>query len=255
MSYILDALRKSDQQRQRGTAPTLLAVQEKATAPGQPALLAYGLLAAVLVGVGVVIGWLRPWQSEQTAPATPEFVAARPLQATPLKVTPLESTPLESTSGEPAPPPSETAPQPQPESALQSTPAETEPSELAPRPKPKRPARATVDEEGPPREAEAAATERDAALAPPVDLAGADGASGQAVIEMGNLPVQVQQTLPAMAISFHAYSDTPDGRLVGINNRIRREGDYIVPGLLLEQITEDGMIFGYQGYRFRRGVK
>ena len=251
MSYILDALRKSDQQRQRGTAPTLLAVQEKAAAPGQRALLAYGLLAAVLVGVGVVIGWLRPWQSEQTAPATPEFVAARPLQATPLKVTPLESTPLESTplkstSGEALPPPSETVRKPQPESALQSTPAEATPSELAPRPKPKRPVRATVDDEGPPREA---------ALAPPVDLAGADGASGQAVIEMGNLPLQVRQTLPAMAISFHAYSDTPDGRLVGINNRTRREGDYIVPGLLLEQITPDGMIFGYQGYRFRRGVK
>ena len=245
MSYILEALRKSDQQRQRGTAPTLLAVQEKAAAPGQPALLAYGLLAAVLVGAGVVIGWLRPWQSEQPAPATPEFVAARPLQATP----------LQSTSREPAPPPSETVPQPQPEPALQSTPAETAPSELAPRPRPKRPARAMVDDGGPPREAEAAATERDAAVAPPVDLAGADGASVQPVVEMGDLPLQVRQTLPAMAISFHAYSDTPDGRLVGINNRIRREGDTIAPGLLLEQITPDGMIFGYQGYRFRRGVK
>ena len=245
MSYILEALRKSDQQRQRGTAPTLLAVQEKAAAPGQPALLAYGLLAAVLVGAGVVIGWLRPWQSEQPAPATPEFVAARPLQATP----------LQSTSREPAPPPSETVPQPQPESALQSTPAETAPSEFAPRPRPKRPARATVNEANPPREAEAAATERDAAVAPPVDLAGADGASIQPVVEMGDLPLQVRQTLPAMAISFHAYSDTPDGRLVGINNRIRREGDTIAPGLLLEQITPDGMIFGYQGYRFRRGVK
>lgn len=257
MSYILDALRKSDQQRQRGTAPTLLAVQEKAAAPRQPALLGYGLLAAVLVGVGVVIGWLRPWQSEQAPPAAPEVVAARPLQATPLqstplKVTPLESTPLQSTARDPAHPPSETLPQPQPGPALQSTPS---PSELAARPKPKRPARATVDEEGPPREAGAAATQRDAVLAPPVDLAGADGASGPAVIEMGDLPVNVRQTLPAMAISFHAYSDTPDSRLVGINNRIRREGDTIVPGLLLEQITPDGMIFAYQGYRFRRGVK
>lgn len=260
MSYILDALRKSDQQRQRGTAPTLLAVQEKAAAPGQRTLLAYGLLAAVLVGVGVVIGWLRPWQSEQTAPATPEFVAARPLQAIPLKVTPLESTPVESTprkstSGEPAPPPSETVRKPQPEAALQSAPAETAPSDSAPRPKTKRPVPATVDEQGPPLGAEAAPTGRDAALAPPVDLAGADGASGPAVIEMGNLPLQIRQTLPAMAISFHAYSDTPDSRLVGINNRIRREGDSIAPGLLLEQITPDGMIFAYQGYRFRRGVK
>ena len=244
MSYILDALRKSDQQRQRGTAPTLLAMQEKAVVPRQPALLGYGLIAAVLVGVGVAIGWLRPWHSEQTAPATPEIVATRPLQ----------SAPLQSTAGDPAPPPSVTVPQPQPEPALQPTPAERAPVESAPRRGPKRLARARVDEAGAPREAEAAATGRDAALAPPVDPAGADGASVPAVIEMGNLPLQVRQSLPAMAISFHAYSDTPDGRLVGINNRIRREGDTIAPGLLLEQITPDGMIFGYQGYRFRRGV-
>ena len=255
MSYILDALRKSDQQRQRGTAPTLLAVQEKAATPGQPALLAYGLLAAVLVGVGVMIGWLRPWQSEQPAPATPEFVAARPVESKPLELTPLQSTPLQSTAREPAPPSSGTVPQPQPDSEMQLNPAEPAPPESAPRPQPKRPPRATVDEAGPPREAGPAATERAAALAPPVDLIGADGASGQAVIEMGDLPVQVLQTLPAMAISFHAYSNTSDGRLVGINNRIRREGDTIAPGLLLEQITPEGMIFGYQGYRFRRGVK
>ena len=44
-------------------------------------------------------------------------------------------------------------------------------------------------------------------------------------------------------------------RLAGINNRMLREGEYVVPGLQLEQITPDGMIFGYKGYSFRRGVK
>jgi hypothetical protein len=34
-----------------------------------------------------------------------------------------------------------------------------------------------------------------------------------------------------------------------------REGEHVVPGLKLEQITPDGMIFGYKGYSFRRGVK
>jgi hypothetical protein len=29
----------------------------------------------------------------------------------------------------------------------------------------------------------------------------------------------------------------------------------VVPGLELEEITPDGMIFGYKGYRFHRGVK
>ena len=58
-----------------------------------------------------------------------------------------------------------------------------------------------------------------------------------------------------MTISVHAYSGNPGDRLVSINNRMLREGDSVAPGLRLEQITPDGMIFGYRGYSFRRGVK
>jgi hypothetical protein len=33
------------------------------------------------------------------------------------------------------------------------------------------------------------------------------------------------------------------------------EGEYVASGLRLEQITPDGMIFSYKGYRFSRGVR
>jgi general secretion pathway protein B len=244
MSYILDALRKSDQQRQRGAPPTLLAVQATAVAPKQPALLAYGLLAAVLVGAGIVIGWLRPWQPEQVAPGRAESVAAKPLESTPRQ---------------PAPAPSEMAPQPKPEPKLQSAtrPAQAAPapSEMAPQPKPELTARAKPETDGPPREADAAAPRGTAAPERPVDSAAADAAGVQTVISMAELPLSVRQELPAMTISVHAYSANPGSRLVGIDNRILREGEYVIPGLKLEQITPDGMIFGYKGYRFSRGVK
>ena len=81
MSYILDALRKSDQQRQRGAAPTLIAGQAAVAAPKQPITLTYGLLAAALVGAGMVIGWLRPWQAEQALPGRTQTVAAKPLES------------------------------------------------------------------------------------------------------------------------------------------------------------------------------
>jgi general secretion pathway protein B len=243
MSYILDALRKSDQQRQRGAPPTLLAVQATAVAPKQPALLAYGLLAAVLVGAGIVIGWLRPWQPEQAAPGRAESVAAKPLESTPRQ---------------PAPAPSEMAPQPKPEPKLQSAtrPAQAAPapSEMAPQPKPELTARAKPETDGPPREADAAAPRGTAPPERPVDTA-ADAAGVQTVISMAELPLSVRQELPAMTISVHAYSANPGSRLVGIDNRILREGEYVIPGLKLEQITPDGMIFGYKGYRFHRGVK
>jgi general secretion pathway protein B len=241
MSYILDALRKSDQQRQRGATPTLLAVQTTEAAPKQPALLAYGLLAAVLVGAGVLIGWLRPWQTEQAVPDRPASFAAKPIVSTPREP-------------EPAPP-AVTSQPPAPE--LQTAQAEPAPSEMAPRPKAKPSAHAKPQTDGPPREAGATASGRAAAPVPgrPADLAAADAAGGPPVMSMAELPPQIREALPAMTISVHGYSDNPAGRLVGINYRILREGDSVVPGLELQQITPDGMIFSYKGFRFRRGVK
>jgi general secretion pathway protein B len=203
MSYILDALRKSDQQRRRGAAPTLLTLQPSAVVrKKRPGSLAYGLLVVVLVGAGMVVGWLRPWQPEQAAPAA-------------------------------------TAMAPQP----------------APEPKPELPANAKPQTDGASHEADAATPARTAA--PPerrVDIAAAD-AAGETVISMEQLPLSIRQGLPPMTISVHAYSGNPRNRMIGIGSRILREGDAVAPGLKLEEITPDGMIFGYKGYRFRRGVK
>jgi hypothetical protein len=49
MSYILEALKKSDQQRQRGATPTLPVGQVMVVAPKQHFSVYYGLLAAVLL--------------------------------------------------------------------------------------------------------------------------------------------------------------------------------------------------------------
>lgn len=58
-----------------------------------------------------------------------------------------------------------------------------------------------------------------------------------------------------MAVAMHAYSMQPRDRLVSVDNRLLREGDYLAADLKLEQIIPDGMIFAYRGYRFRHGVK
>jgi general secretion pathway protein B len=75
------------------------------------------------------------------------------------------------------------------------------------------------------------------------------------VIWFSELPLALQQELPPITISVHAYSSRPADRLVGVNNQMLREGDSVAPGLKLEQITPEGMVFGYKGYSFRRGVK
>jgi general secretion pathway protein B len=225
MSYILEALRKSDQQRQRerGVAPTLLTAQASVAAPRRPAFWPYGLLAALLLGVGIAIGWLRPWQPLQPAPAAP--VAAHPLDS---------SVRLPATEAAVRPRPQVSAPAP---AAV----------------KPAAPARAEARPRSIPTETLAAASGQVAKPVPERPSGVSDAAP--AVIAAAELPASVQQELPALTISVHAYSGKPADRLVGINNRLLHEGEYVADGLKLEQITPDGMILSYKGYRFRRGVK
>ena len=77
----------------------------------------------------------------------------------------------------------------------------------------------------------------------------------QNVVTKDELPSAIQQELPAMSVSLHAYSSKPGNRLVGINNLLLQEGDSLAPGLILEHITQKDMIFSYKGFRFRQGVK
>ena len=216
MSYILDALRKSDQQRRRHVAPTLLTLQPSAVVRKRPAYVTYGLLAVILIGGGVVFGWLRPWQSEPAA-------VVKPIESKPIESKPLESKPLESKPGPPAPAASEIA-------------AQAKPDNVSP-------------------EANSLASGK--AAQPPerrVDIAAAD-AAGETVVEMDKLPTSIREEVSKITVSVHAYSNTPEKRLLGIGRRILHEGDYVMPGLKLEEITPDGMILGYKGYRIRRGVK
>lgn len=212
MSYILDALRKSDQQRQRGAAPINLATA--APAPERrPPVYRNGLLALLLVAAGVTIGWLRPWQETQPAPAA----IAQPV--------PHPSLPV------PAQPPVQTTP-PAPRMAEPpATPARIEPPAPPPRTTP-------------------------APTAPVPVAVEASGAEQQPkILSLSELPQTVRQTIPAIAISLHGYASTPGERFVMINNQLLRQGDLVAPGLSLEQITPDGVLLGYQGYRFHRGVR
>lgn len=74
-------------------------------------------------------------------------------------------------------------------------------------------------------------------------------------MSMAELPPQILQEIPPIAVQLHAYSNIPGERLVNINFRSLREGGYVTPDLRLEQITQDGMIFSYKGYRFQRGIR
>jgi len=229
MSYILEALKKSDLQRQRGAAPTLPTAQAQIAVPKQPAFLYYGLLAATLLAAGILIGWLRPWQAEQPA----EPIAARP----PISISP-------QTASAPPPEPPEIARKTTQKLPVPNSVPAVQPAANVAAMKPDRIAPATP-------KAFSAAT----ATAPEKPSGPTGTAQEQKAMPMAELPLAIQQEIPAMTIPLHAYSSKPTDRLVSINDRMLREGESLTPGLRLEQITPDGLIFSYKGYRFRHGVQ
>ncbi|MDO8787147.1 MAG: general secretion pathway protein GspB [Sulfuritalea sp.] len=223
MSYILDALRKSDQQRRLGGVPTLTYAAVAAVAPERPSMLFPGLLGLTLIiAVGTAIAWLRP------APvALPEPVSlTAPIAAKPF---PLPAAP---TKGEADP-------------ARHEAPAATVSAPVLAVPSPPRKLSASV----------ATRTRNRSPMADVASMAGADDVSGRKPVASSDMPSSIRKTLPVMSVAVHAYSSTPGDRLVSINGRMLREGDTLAPDLRLEQITPDGMIFTYRGYRFRRGAQ
>jgi general secretion pathway protein B len=270
VSYILDALRKSEQQRQLGVAPKLLTVH--AFEPdAQPAFLKYGLIAAALIGAGVAIGWWQPWQQAQLLPATASTVAempeARPRDPLPA---PLPVLP-EVASGPEMPMPVQKTlvamrPIAAPEAAIlkqdthlpAAAPPQTRKSPTAAAAVPKQ-AATPVREAAPalaPTPAPAPAVETSIALLQekPADAPPADPAQEQKVLLMAELPAAIRREIPAMSIPVHTYSDTPKERIVGINDRLLREGEYLAPGLKLELIAPDGVVFSYKRYLFRHSL-
>jgi len=73
----------------------------------------------------------------------------------------------------------------------------------------------------------------------------------QTTVAISDIPDSVRKKIPSIAFEGHVYSSNPDSRSVMINGRKRREGDTIGGDLLLKEITADGAEFEIQGYRFR----
>ena len=77
---------------------------------------------------------------------------------------------------------------------------------------------------------------------------------GTAVVDFYELPESIKQQLPTITISAHVYSSNPLQRSIVINNNFMEEGEYVLDGLILYEITADGAVFNFQGTLFNYGV-
>jgi len=78
---------------------------------------------------------------------------------------------------------------------------------------------------------------------------------GRRIMALNELPPPIQREIPEISIAFHAYSSNPKERRVMINGDMAEQGEQLAPGLNLEQITPDGVILAYKGFRFHQGVR
>jgi general secretion pathway protein B len=64
-------------------------------------------------------------------------------------------------------------------------------------------------------------------------------------------PPAQQQEMPAVFVSGVIRGEGSSSMVI-VNDRLVREGDEVAPGVTLEQILSDSLVFNYKGYRFKR---
>ncbi len=234
MSYILDALLKADQERQRHSTPTVHSVHAAQSLPPTAArprwryLLLVLLLGSGIAAAGILFGWqalatIRPATAHAANDSQPVRNGTTPAMPAEAKVVYL---------------PPATSP-------LPAIPDEARPAPV--RPAPER------------RENRVAAASKPVAktAAPPAAAPVASAPVSRIdnrVFSLHELPAALQKEIgDRVVISGFSSSGEDSERLAIINDRVRRAGDDVVAGMKLETIQQDSVILNYKGYRFRTG--
>ena len=87
----------------------------------------------------------------------------------------------------------------------------------------------------------------EAAPAPPTPAPPPDGRE----VDLANLPTEILSAWPNVVLSGHVWSEERELRLVVVEGRIVREGGDAGREVRLEEITPDGAVFLFHGYRVR----
>jgi general secretion pathway protein B len=75
-------------------------------------------------------------------------------------------------------------------------------------------------------------------------------AQSQALPRVWDLPFAMRQSLPATSVNMHVYAQDPAQRVVMVNMESGREGALLKTGLEIREITPTGAIVRYQGTEF-----
>jgi general secretion pathway protein B len=223
MSYILDALRKSEAERRQGKAPDLGQSVQIIHRPRKKPVsgVVWAVVAALLINAGVLAYVFWP---ERQAPEVSEASVAAQAPIAPVE----------------------------PASAIEAGAMET--PETVAQPEMPDESEALSAQEPLPEQAEA--FEAPLVIVPSTPVVReplTQPAPEGRVPHLVELPLSFQKSVPDLTFNSHIYASDPSASRVMINSQYLRPGDQLGQ-LRIERITEDGVIFSRDGQRFRVGT-
>jgi general secretion pathway protein B len=250
VSFILDALRRAERERNLGQAPRLedvaLAASGTGETPPQRRKLPWLLLAAglLLIVAATLFLWLR--KPAAVAPPAPVESAAAPAPAVaPAPPAAVETAETMADAGPPAIAEDEafstldelaarrSAPPPTARPAMPAAQPEPEmSSEMEPAMEP------AMEPEAPPPESAAS-----------VSRLQLDPAPQPAVPLLQEMPPAYRADFPAFTLDVHVWDEAPERRFVLVAGRRYREGETLAQGPRLVEITPEGVVLDYRGER------
>ena len=251
MSILLEALKKSEQERQLGQVPTLRNRPDD-PAPSHQPLNRWILLSMIVLSV-CVMAWFG-WQQFQQTPG--EEVPVVAIQAGDDVAGPAEESPQMRTKTESYQAENEKRP-PMPKNPRASKDRDKVVQSVSE-------FKAENDQPAPAAQAErvVAATEPAPDAAPDSATAEAPAATQEEQPRRGiephvakpisywELPQGIRDNLPEIKITVLVYAENPDDRFLLSNGQRMVEKDELEGGLVLDEIRKDGAVFLYRNYRF-----
>lgn len=259
MSYILDALKRADTERERGAAPGLHTRHQmpagNAGIPSERRPVWMAAAAGLTLVVLAIVFWF--WRTPDAPPMAalqpaaspvPKMVAPEQPAASPAPVPP--AAPVAPVA--PSTPPAAITPiAPVPIVVAEAPVAKAKPVEkTSPKVVAAEPATPTAPATATGAVAVApAAAPASAAAAVPTSLP--TSARPASATLLSDLPAELRSQIPKITITGSVYSDSPAQRLLLVNNLVLSEGGQVTPDLKLEEIQPRSSVFSYKGNRFR----
>jgi general secretion pathway protein B len=229
MSFILDALKKSEHERQRQSMPGLV---ESGIVRPRPRMAGWAIAACILLGINLIVLLVVLTRGAAERP-TPEVApqAAGPPTAAPSVAKPAPDAHFS---------PLDASPVYAPEVPVNSAPVVSPAASPAPWAAPRTPSTATADSPA------VHARHRD----PLLNDSDYKADEEEVLPSINELNLTGADALPELHLDVHVFATNSAERFVFINMRKYHEGATLQEGPTVERIRRDGVILDYRGLRF-----